>query len=108
VSSDEYFGDLEAQKAADREVVEKIKKAAEEWRARWPNHCKACHGWGGKIFTQSHSYGMGSASEQIFEPCDATEKLETCHRCGELGLSEEAEGPCKFCEWNYNDGEPQL
>jgi len=92
----------------EQRAAEAIMKAAAEWRAKWPNHCVKCHGWGGFTFKQSHPYGMGSATETLVDPCEAIAKLETCHRCGYDGLTDTAEGPCKFCGWNYDDGELQL
>ncbi len=88
-------------------VVEAEDMRAATWRAMWPNHCKACAGWGGATFFQSHPYGMGSAQEQMFDPCEAPSSAAICHRCGEAGLTEDGEGPCKACGWNYDDGEPQ-
>ena len=88
--------------------------APDMWAQRWPDHCHACRGWGGSTFYQSHPYGMGSASERMFEPCDDCSMLGKCARCGELGLTNEdrgdestGEGPCKFCGWNYEDGQPE-
>lgn len=89
----------------EREQADKISAAAKEWKARWPNHCHTCGGWGGSSFWQSHPYGMGSASEAVFEPCDALSELH-CHRCGEPGLQEDTDGPCMFCGWNADDGSP--
>lgn len=43
----------------------------------------------------------------MFDPCEATERIETCHRCGLDGLAEDGEGPCTHCGWNYDDGEPE-
>ncbi len=85
----------------------KVQQLAAEWREKWPQHCKACHGWGGSSYTQSHPYGMGSAHETLFDPCEATERPETCHRCGVDGLDGDGNGPCKHCGWNYDDGDPE-
>lgn len=75
------------------------------WAARWPAHCKACGGWGGAAFWQSHGEGP---SEQMFDPCDAPANLATCHRCGEPGLNpDDGGGPCSACGWNYDDGVPE-
>jgi len=93
--------------AADKEAYEKTMQAAATWRARWPNHCKACGGWGGTTFNQTHPYGSTTTQEQIHDPCEATASVETCHRCGHDGLDADGNGPCKHCGWNYDDGEPQ-
>jgi hypothetical protein len=86
----------EQQWAAEREA------ANAEWRARWPNHCSACSGWGGSHHTESHGFRHG-AGEQIFDLCEAVPETQ-CHRCGEQGLSPEGEGPCTRCAWNFDDG----
>jgi hypothetical protein len=85
----------------------RVQQLAAVWREKWPQHCKACHGWGGSSYTQSHPYGMGSAHETLFDPCEATERPETCHRCGLDGLDADGNGPCKHCGWNYDDGDPE-
>ena len=71
-----------------------------EWEQRWPIYCRGCGGWGAFTFYQSHGPGP---SEQMSEPCDAREP-SMCHRCGALGLSEDGDGPCRECGWNYDDG----
>lgn len=89
----------------ERERAVKIAAEAAAWKAKWPGHCAACGGWGGSTFQQSHPYGMGSASETLFEPCDALPETQ-CHRCGEHGMQEGDDGPCIFCGWNADDGSP--
>jgi len=108
IDLDEAAAQVERENTLDREIFEKTKQAAAEWVLKWPNHCKACGGWGGSTFLQSHPYGMGSASESLFEQCSAIEKYETCHRCGQDGLTEDGNGPCRFCGWDYDDGSPQV
>lgn len=88
-------------------VVEADAMRSAAWRAKWPHHCKACAGWGGVTFFQSHPYGMGSAHEAMFDPCEAAHSPAICHRCGEPGLTEDGEGPCNACGWDYDDGEPR-
>jgi hypothetical protein len=80
---------------------------AAAWREKWPGHCKACHGWGGKSFTERHGF-KGGGGEQMFDECQAIEDARVCHRCGCLGLDVAGEGPCSACGWNYDDGEPTL
>src|SRR6185295_15546488 len=77
-----------------------------EWKAKWPRHCTLCGGWGGKTFYQSHGPGP---SEQMFDLCvhDQDEDFSLCHRCGENGLTEDGEGPCKSCGWDFDDGIPE-
>lgn len=76
------------------------------WVVRWPNHCTKCHGWGGIAFTEMHGFTHGSG-EQLFDHCECTETK--CPRCGTVGgLSEDSEGPCSACGWNYDDGFPSF
>lgn len=90
----------------EHEAIEKAARECAEqaaaWRLKWPKHCKACDGWGGSTFTQSHGPGPG---EQMFDVCEAGAP-EMCHRCGEAGLTEDSEGPCTHCGWDFDDGAP--
>jgi hypothetical protein len=77
-----------------------------EWEAKWPHHCTKCGGWGGSSYVEMHGFKYGPG-ETIFEPCQEFEDLTICHRCGEHGLKEDGEGPCRACGWNYDDGIPE-
>ena len=92
---------------AMRDELLQIRAAAVAWRARWPMHCRACAGWGGRTYRQSHPYGSTSASEEGIDPCEAPEVATRCHRCGADGLTEDGAGPCTACSRDYDDGEPQ-
>ena len=97
------FEEWEHQEKAEREAYQQHKAAEAAWAEKWPNHCTNCGGWGG--FSTPASYdGPGD-----FDPCEPGEDvpIEKCHRCGELGLDEDGNGPCKKCGWNYDDGIPQ-
>lgn len=88
----------------EQELLQQQKQADaynEAWRAKWPNHCRKCGGWGGFSFTQRHDSGPG---EQMFDLCEAVEDPCICHRCGEPGLDSDGNGPCTKCGWNYDDG----
>lgn len=104
---DEWMSDADAEAIAVREAQEKQWIAERDaanaaWRARWPNHCPACRGWGGATHYESHGFRHGAA-ERIFDLCDAIPETQ-CHRCGEHGLTDEGEGPCKHCGWDFDDG----
>jgi hypothetical protein len=88
---------------AERQRAANMLEAQRVWKARWPNHCTGCQGWGGFVFYQSHGPGP---SEQMFDVCERTEDTARCHRCGELGLTEDGEGPCALCTWDFDDGAP--
>jgi hypothetical protein len=87
-----------AQDAADAQ----IRAANAQFERLWPNYCKHCGGWGGSSYQESHGF-KGGGSETIFDLCGALEN-EQCHRCGARGLSEDGEGPCKACGWNFDEG----
>jgi hypothetical protein len=97
----------------ESETRANIKAASDEWRKRWPNHCTACAGWGGSTFRQSHPYGMGSATETLFESCEELPE-DACHRCGafdtmvkpEQEITKPIEEKCVACGWSFDDGDP--
>lgn len=95
--------EYEQQAAHDRLLAEQRDTANAEWRAKWPNHCTRCGGWGGATGYQSVPYGSTTASMPIFDVCEALPETQ-CHRCGRHGLNDESEGPCSFCGWNFDDG----
>jgi len=96
----EEIKQMEEQERIEREAYEEVEKLVKEWRAKWPNACDECGGWVG-----FHTRGTYD-SPPDFDPCER-EPAEECHRCGEIGLDEDGNGPCSKCGWNYNDGEPQ-
>lgn len=107
----------EAEMASEREAYQKYKIALVEWRARWPNACQSCGGWGGHGYSYDPSpagVSLAPGSMQDFDPCEEPGCVSEgfCARCGQPTLSEipgvfeEGQGPCKDCGWNYNDGEP--
>jgi len=98
--------DIEREREAERQRAQQVAVAAAAWRKAWPNHCAACRGWGGSPFTEMHGFKFGPG-EQLFDPCQALPNPATCHRCGQDGLDEDGEGPCKHCGWNCDDGVPE-
>lgn len=104
------FDDWQAEEAGEHQAeqrhVAKMDAAAAAWRRAWPKHCTACSGWGGRGFTEMHGF-KGGSGERMFDPCEALPNPATCHRCGLDGMTEDAEGPCTHCAWDYNDGAPQ-
>ena len=76
------------------------------WKARWPNHCKACGGWG--VF-QRADHEPNESGEITLKLCDALPP-GTCHRCGAPDGIDAADGlsrGCRYCGWDYDDGVPQ-
>jgi hypothetical protein len=75
----------------------------EAWKARWPNYCRTCGGWG------LLQYGDAQTGESTAERCDAL-PLSTCHRCGApdgLDPKDEVGLGCSRCGWNFDDGVPE-
>jgi hypothetical protein len=70
------------------------------WRLRWPHACAGCRGAGGVAFAGTYH------EPPDFEFCGMLD-VTTCHRCGRNGLNEDSEGPCTYCDWNYDDAEPE-
>lgn len=98
--------DEEPWEKAMRDLAQEVERAGKEWAAKWPNHCTKCNGWGGFWFEERHGFSHG-AGEMLCDPCDAGEPT-MCHRCGEHGMDEDGNGPCKKCGWNCDDGMPEV
>lgn len=94
----DYFAVVRQQEA---DHAEWVKANNREFIQKWPNYCKACDGWGGKTYYESHGSPYGH--ETLFDFCGELDE-HTCHRCGQAGLKDDSEGPCKFCGWNFDDG----
>lgn len=98
---------------AERAAREDNLRDSLAWQTKWPNHCKACRGWGGRIV---HNYPH---SPDDFEPCEALDarsylydddptnhiSYSICHRCDMPGKPYEG-GICEFCRHNDDDGDP--
>lgn len=72
----------------------------EAWKARWPNHCEACGGWG--VF----QYVNANTGETTLTLCDAL-PAGACHRCGDpqgIDPDDEVHPQCRSCGWNQDDG----
>lgn len=95
--------EYEQQAAQERQWAAERSAVNSKWKAKWPNHCSACGGWGGATSHQSVPYGATTAAMPIFDICDALPETQ-CHRCGQHGLTQESDGPCSFCGWNFDDG----
>jgi hypothetical protein len=89
----------------EQELAARIEAEARAWKQKWPHHCTACGGHGGGTFRQGHPYGMGTAYEELWDPCEEGEPTK-CHRCGEHGLTADGDGPCAKCGC-YDDGCPE-
>jgi hypothetical protein len=90
---------------AELEYAAKVRADAAAFAARWPAYCKACGGWGATSYEERHGF-KGGGSETITDPCEAHADPRICHRCGCVGLTDDGEGPCSACGWNYDDGMP--
>lgn len=76
-------------------------KRAEEWKAKWPNHCPECCGTGGDVSAYDPSpsgVALSPGYMYDFDPCEAC--METCPRCGQP-MDKENDAPCPSCGWNW-------
>jgi hypothetical protein len=96
-----YEANMRREDAAEAARIKVVEVAADAWKAKWPNHCTGCKGWGGATVSTYPD------SPDDFDVCDALPDAHTCHRCGALGLDDDGNGPCAGCGWNYDDGMPQ-
>ncbi len=91
------------------QMLEATAEASREWRARWPHCCSACGGWGGRTHYEHHPYGMTTATETLWEPCETCVLAGICPRCGAEGEADEDDGlvRCETCGWDENcEGDP--
>lgn len=95
-----------------QQSMEELRIAQRAWKAKWLNHCPVCLGKGGIRSYEDHPYGATTASEEFFDDCEECTTKGICARCGSLGLTynkdEFYEGPCSFCDWNFDDECPHL
>lgn len=87
-----------------------VQQARDGYAAAWPNYCRACEGWGGKQFRETHGSPYGS--ELLFDVCACVE-IGKCPRCGGASLVEDAialsndDVICSLCLWrSFNEGMP--
>ena len=79
-----------------------IAQEQDKWKKECPNYCKVCWGWGGRV---ARNYPH---APDDFDACEAIEDYTVCHRCGKNGMTEDFEGPCKYCNWDCDDGVPYV
>lgn len=81
-----------------------------EYRAKWPNHCTHCLGYGGHYYPDTR-YEPGG-----FEPCDYCYGIGICPRCaqpmGPVGVDSydwvEDHSNCTRCGWSDQPGDGAL
>jgi hypothetical protein len=106
---DTYGEEHSPEMDAEQKAYAEIAQLAAAWRAKWPNYCKACRGWGGSHYPDTGpSYSCGGEPGG-FDLCEAQPE-DTCHRCGgELTDDQINRDPhCAKCGWSWDDGVPQL
>ncbi len=90
----------------------------ERYTKLWPNHCKACNGWGG--FTEQYdpsppgiSLSPGYMTE--FTPCQECYEIGKCSRCGKnmlehpgvalaLAIGYDELENCPLCGFSFTGG----
>lgn len=92
---------------ADAEVARGL------YRARWPNHCRSCNGWGGRVTEYDPSppgVSLGPGTMMDFDPCPDCYAHFTCPRCTLREAwpdDSDGDGPCRRCGWAQIDaGDP--
>ena len=69
------------------------------WKARWPNHCPKCLGYGGHSFQQGHPYGSTTAYETLWDCCECIDNAK-CPRCGHQHDEDWNGESCTACGWD--------
>jgi hypothetical protein len=109
---DALMADLDREQKSWAEIAAKTRKENEAWKAKWPDYCRKCGGWG---LTGEAAF---TPEDPGPEPCDAFGENDRCHRCGGELIEEWIEdgdpenGPhvsvdrwkCKVCSWSWDDG----
>ena len=80
------------------------------WKARWPNHCKACGGWGvlPRAGADSRRIANDDSRQITLRLCDALPP-GTCHRCGApdgIDPADKLSRGCRHCGWDFHDRVP--
>jgi hypothetical protein len=87
-------------------ATERAQAARAAWAEKWPNHCAACEGWGGRTSYYDPSpagVALSAGSMPDFDTCaDCTDQ----GRCGRCGGAVTDDAPCPSCGWNCDDGMP--
>lgn len=76
---------------------------------KWPDYCRCCDGWGQFTYSYDPSpkgVSLSSGWLEDAEPCPDCVEKGVCARCGKDGLGLESEGPCLYCNWDYDNGLP--
>jgi hypothetical protein len=81
------------------ECIQHQETVYKPWLERWPKFCGDCNGAGA-----FHDWG-DRYTPPSDEPCECT-MAGRCARCGAQGLTEDGDGPCTACGWNYDDSVP--
>ena len=77
----------------------KVWRIDRRWKKKYPDYCRKCSGWG-----LGYYYAATRWEPEDWGPCESLDNFEICHRCGKHGLDEDGNGPCKHCNWEYDDG----
>jgi hypothetical protein len=95
--------DCEHEEQALAEIDAKVQQYNTIWKAKWPDYCRVCDGWGmlGEAPNTPEDPGP--------EPCDAFGDEDRCHRCGsplsDLPLNQAmSQWHCSMCGWSWDDG----
>lgn len=93
-------------------AIAEREEARRQWAAAYPNHCRACGGWGGTWSSYDPSpagVSLAAGSLADFDTCADCSDKGRCGRCGADGLLDNETGDvvaCPVCGWNDDDGMP--
>jgi hypothetical protein len=90
--------------------------SVEAWKAKWPNWCRACNGWGAldtggpdvwpAVDNATQKEREDAGFVDCWTKCEVRSELK-CHRCsGEFPASAypEKHWCCNECGWSFDDG----
>ena len=81
-----------------------VRDAINDYKARWPDHCRACSGAGYFAYDEDVA-GDGGSRMQMSEPCDVCSGQLKCARCMRENLQwdnlpHDAKWVCIYCGWD--------
>jgi hypothetical protein len=84
----------------------KVEAACEAYNQKWPKHCNACHGQGGKYTTYDPSAAgvhLSPGGEPDVDTCTHCVDQGICPRCGHQHekVWTEDYNKCQVCGWDW-------
>lgn len=107
---EDWLARMDAEQDTYDDIAKQVATQNAEYEKQWPNHCKACGGWGITTWTENAS-PLGSGEYwpmDMSDPCEKCYGAGKCGRCGaELPVTpdefEEPLTPCNACGWESGE-----